>query len=182
MKNKDITVSVVVLAEGAPEQAIDRTIKDIFNQTWRNLEVVVTYIKGKDFDAMKDRWLTFPGNIFWCECENVNELLKKPFEICKGNYIFYKSVNPIIWYPRHIEHHLEIIEDTKYEAKWSYSLIEMKDTNTQEPMNNLGWRIDMPKIEQVLLDELCHSSDIKLDWISCIVDNNGMVHFIPVLM
>jgi len=182
MKKQDITVSVVVLAEGAPEQAIDKTLKDIFSQTWRNIEAIVTYTKGKDFDAMKDRWLTFPANIFWCECDNVGELLVKPFEFCKGDYIFYKSVNPIIWYPRHVEHHLEMFEESRFEGKWSYSLLEMKDAGVQEPMNNIGWRIDMPKIEQALFDEFCHSKDVKVDWNTCIAQQNGVTQFVPGLL
>ena len=42
MKNKDLTVSVILVIEGAQDDAIDKTLKDIFNQTWRNIEVVVS--------------------------------------------------------------------------------------------------------------------------------------------
>ncbi len=182
MKNKNILVSVILLAEGSNNQVLDKTLKDIFNQTWRNLEVIVTHSKQKNFNELKEKWFSFPANIHWCECDDVAEILSKPRTICNGDYIFYKSANPIIWYPRHIEYHLEILEESKVKTKWSYSLLDIKDLGVQEPINCLGWRLDFPRQDQFLLDEFCHSNDIIPNWKSCIVNQNNVTQFIPGLI
>jgi ADP-heptose:LPS heptosyltransferase len=82
--------------------------------------------------------------------------------------------------PRHIEHHLNLFSNSRNVPKWSYSYVEFKDSSAQNDiLNNLGWRIDFPKQEQFIIDELCHSKSIIPDWKSCVVTKNENAFFTP---
>jgi len=179
LKNKNILASVILVAESVQPEAVDLILKDIFKQTWAKIEVIVAYAKGADYEKLKDKWVTFPGNIFWLETDTGLDMLTKPIEKCLGDYIFYKTANSIKWYPRHIESHLDLLEYTNGKSLWSYSSVDTIDLSQPAPLNNLGWRIEFPSIEQFLLDELVHSNKIKVDWAKCIKIEGQNTLFVP---
>ena len=58
MKNNNSFVSVILLAEGANNQALDKTLKDLFNQTWKNLEVIVSCGTQTNVAETKEKWFS----------------------------------------------------------------------------------------------------------------------------
>jgi ADP-heptose:LPS heptosyltransferase len=165
-------VSVVLLAEKQNKNDINSTIRDILSQTYKNIEILVSYIKNDFVEELKKEWIG--KNIFWIEAGEGLDLIQKPSGRASGEYVFYKTINPVYWLPRHIESHITEMEFLKASSKWSYSFLELKASDIQEPLNNIGWRIDFPKPEELLLDEICHTTNIKPDWNLC-VENNQFV-------
>ena len=177
-------VSVIVIAELAPKQKISDCINLILNQTYKNVEILISYFKRNDIDDLKKSFFQVP-NIFWIESEQGFDIIQRPLKEASGNYIFYKSINPIIWYPRHIEHHLDLFNWNK-KAQWSFSFVELKNVlEFQQPYNTINWRLDKaPKQEQLLLDEIVHTKEIVPEWEKCLAsfDEGKTATFMPGLI
>jgi ADP-heptose:LPS heptosyltransferase len=177
--DKNMLVSVVLLAEQSSKENVEVTIRNVIEQTWQNTEIIIAALKTANYSELEKRYSTVDKNIQWLYIDNSLELLDTALENVRGELIFYKSVNPIRWYQRHIQHHIELLEHSKRRMKWSYSFLEIKGADQPEPLNNIGWRIEFPKEDQVLLDELVHTSDIKIDWKSCIQRDANNAYLIP---
>ena len=180
-------VSVILLAEQSPPDQIHQHISNIVNQTYKNLDLIISYKEGYDVSSLISKWNETSFNIQWVSANEGLELLNKPISKAIGDYIFYKTVNPIIWMPRHIEHHLELFKDQKGKALWSYSFLEYRNIREQQqPVNIIGYRINTDNIqkEQVLLDELVHHSSLKPEWEKCIAQIQGTqnIVFLPGLI
>jgi len=171
-KNKLVTV--IVLAEVAPLPAVNEALKSVFSQTFKQLDIIVSCFKRNDLQTLKDNWKE-KTNIRYFECDMGSlELLLKPQREALGDFIFYKSVNPVDWYPRHIEHHLDLFEwDDK--SSWSFSFTELKNiVEKSAPANTINYKIDKtPIAESFSVDEFCHLKKIIVDWSKCIVTTNG---------
>lgn len=180
-------VSVVLLAEVSPAEQIHQQLQNITSQTYKNLDILVSYKIGADLSQLISRWNDTSYNIQWIESNEGLDLLNKPIEKAIGEYVFYKTVNPIIWMTRHIEHHLELFVEQKGKALWSYSFLEYRNIKEQNlPFNSLGYRINTDNIpkEQILLDELVHHISLKPEWEKCIakVENTQQILFLPGLV
>jgi ADP-heptose:LPS heptosyltransferase len=175
-------VSVIVLAETAPFEAVNETIQNILNQTYKMLDIVVSADKKRpDMKALRDQWNSTP-NLRILETDGGIALIQEAIKIANGEFIFYKSVGPIGWLPRHIEHHLDLFRwDSK--ALWSFSFLEYKDiTQQQNPINVINWRIESaPDPKKIIADELCHLTEFKPDWNKMMVsfDEGKSITFFP---
>ncbi len=186
MKRIDQTtiVSVILLAEQSPTEQIHQQLQNIVNQTYKNLDIIVSYKNDYDVSSLISKWNETSYNIRWIPCNEGLDLLNIPLSKIIGEYVFYKTVNPIIWMPRHIEHHLELFKEQKNKALWSYSFLEYRNINEQNLLINvIGYRINTENIpkEQILLDELVHHSSLTPEWEKCIVQiqNTNQITFLP---
>lgn len=180
MKNK--TASIILIAGNTSAEALDLCINDMFKQTYKNIEVIVTYQQNFDIEPLKNKWLPFPGQIFWVPVNDGLDFITKGIEKSTGDYIFYKTTNPVKWYPRHVESHVKLMS-THDKYKWSYSYLDFKNGNDGSQLNNMGWRIDFPNVEQFILDELVHTRDLKINWEEGITKQaNGQAVFMPGLL
>lgn len=183
--NQDSLVSIIVLAESSPLDAINQNLQNIVTQTYKNLDIVVSYTQGYDISSVINRWNETSFNIQWLQCNEGLDLLNIPLSKCLGEYIFYKTINPIIWLPRHIEHHIELFKDQKGKALWSYSFLEYKNILEQnQPLNTINWRINTENLqkEQIILDELVHHISLKPEWEKCIAkieNQDNKILFLP---
>ena len=173
-----VLATVIVLAEHAPLELVHQNISNIYNQTHKNLDVIVAYFQRDDIQQLRDRWATTSYNIRWMEVPQGFELIFNPLKEALGDAVFYKSINPIFWMPRHIEHHLQLFKEDKG-AEWSYSLIEYRNMDEQNsPLNTLGYRIDTKiKPEQVVMDEICHVKSLTPPWDKCLSNIQGRTAF-----
>jgi ADP-heptose:LPS heptosyltransferase len=176
--------TVIVLAERAPSEVVHQTIANVFNQTYKNLDVIVTYFKRDDnLTEVKDRWATTSFPIRFIETTEGFELLYQPLREANGEIVFYKSVNPVFWLPRHIQHHMDLFKyDNK--AEWSYSFLEYRNMDEQNQfLNSLGFRVDTKlNPQQVVIDEIVHLKTITPAWQNCIANINGNNVFFPGLI
>jgi len=100
-------------------------------------------------------------------------------ELADGEVVFYKTLNNILWHPRHIQAHLEEMKRNK--TKWGFSHVEYQDIDLGEhPYNALAYRVnDAPPADRVSIDEICHLSSLKTDWNQCLrQDKNGTPYFV----
>ncbi len=176
-------VSVILLAEASPAEQINQHLQNIVSQTYKNLDIIVSYISTNNLTDLIARWNETSFNIQWLPCPEGIELLNNAISKADGEYIFYKTVNPVIWYSRHIEHHIELFYDQKFKSLWSYSFLEYRNIKEQnQPINVAGYRINTDNIlkEQVLLDELVHHISVKPEWEKCIIKTqNNQIMFLP---
>lgn len=181
---KDILATVIVLAEKSPVDTIHQNLSNIFAQTHKNLDVIVSCVEGNDVSSLIAKWEHTTFNITWLTSKQGLELISSPIKSALGEYIFYKSMNSIVWYPRHIEHHLELFTYDKRKSLWSFSHIEYKNLQEQGQMlNSMGWRIsNTPVKEQIIIDELVHHISVKPEWDKCIAIINGQQAFVPGLI
>ena len=181
MKHNSTIVSVVLIGEAAAPEAIQANLSNITQQTHKNLDILVAYTIGSDISSLVGKWMNSGFNIRWIACNNPLEFFTNPLKEAVGEYIFYKSTNPTIWYPRHIEHHLDLFHFQKGKATWSYSYLEYRNLDEQgQYINALGWRItnDFP-LEQIIVDELVHHVSINPEWNIAFMRQNDRNVFIP---
>lgn len=174
------TATVILLAERAPADAIHQNLSNIFNQTYKDIEVIVSYFKRDDLTELKEKWGTTSFPIKFLECPEGFELLYNALKEATGELIFYKSVNPVFWLPRHIQHHIELFKyDPK--AEWSYSFIEYRNMDEQNQfLNALGYRVDTKlNPQQVVVDEIVHVKSLVPEWNKCLANINGNTVFFP---
>lgn len=164
---QEVFVSVILLAEDTGTQHTQAAIENVLTQTHENIEIIVSTLfdadelKKKHEDNWRVKFLdSDPQSDFFNECK----------KIASGDVIFYKTVTNVLWFPRHIEAHLEELRKNK-RAKWALSHIEYRDVdNPDHPLNTIGFRIENPpETEKVILDELVHYPDVECDFSKCII-------------
>jgi len=167
-------VSVLVLADDAPIEAINESITNVLNQTYKTLEVLVSISKERqDVSKLQERWNDTP-NLQFIPSNPALGIIQDPLSGIHGDYVFYKAMGPITWLPRHIEHHLDLFRwDNK--AQWSFSFLEFKNVaEQQQAINVLNWRIESsPSPQSIIIDELCHLAEFKPEWSKFVVSRDG---------
>ena len=181
--NKESLVSVVLVGEASPPEQINHFITQIVNeQTHKNLDILVVTIPRDDLESLQDEWNEKASGytIRFLEAAPGLDLVAMGADSAMGEVVFYKSCGGSVWYPRHIEVHLEEFNKDK-KAEWALSHIEKRDGNRpQEFLNALGWRIDVPpKIEEIILDEICHKVGLKVNWASMMKIQEGRQFIVP---
>ena len=85
-----------------------------------------------------------------------------------------------MWYPRHIQAHIESFNRDKG-TKWALSHVENRNIDQHDnPFNVLSYRIDNPPHpDNISLDEICHYKNIDVDWSSCVVKKDDLPLFYP---
>ena len=175
-------VSVIVLAEQGPEAIVNEAIDNVLHQTHKTLDLIVAITNRADLDKIRDRWKEV-SNMRWILSDGKDglALLESAVKEAKGDFIFYRTMGPHTWFPRHIEHHLDLFSWDK-KAVWSYSLLEYHNVaENAGPYNILNFRIEKPpKPEQVILDEICHYTELKIDFRKCVTPKDGgRLEFFP---
>jgi len=176
------TVSVIVLIEGAPEGVINDTIQNVISQTHKSLDLIVATHPFEDLAKIQDRWRQI-NNLSWAVTQEPGglSLLQAGQKLIKGEYVFYRTTGPASWFPRHIEHHLDLFAWDK-KAQWSHSIIEYHNlAEQQNPFNIVNFRLERPpNLDTVIVDEICHSAELQVDWTTCLKPGpNGQQRFFP---
>jgi len=169
--NKDLKVAVIIISENSEEAALENILTNVLEQTYPIDIYISSFIQD---DTVKNKLLSKGLNIIWDNADPKTKFLDELLNKLKHtyNYIFYKTVsNQVTWYPRHVQAHIENYK--KDSNKWSLSHIEYRDVDQEDNgYNCAGFRIsNPPKMEEILIDEISHSSNIEADWLSCIKDN-----------
>jgi len=175
-----LSASVIVLAERAPTDNVSQAIRNVLEQTYDDFEIIVSHFEREDIDQLKEK---FPGtqlNIRWVKANDGIALVTDALKLVSGDVVFYKTVNPAEWLPRHIEHHIECY-NTQRNSAWSYSLLEMKSLEERgQPLDSVGWRMDRNlKPEQIVLDELSHLTKLIPKWETCVIEHGNNKAFQP---
>lgn len=179
MSQKSILVSVIILAENSSESQLKQAIVNVFEQTHKNLDVIISCSDTTDIEKMSSSF-GIDMNLRWFKFPRGFDIINKPIKECYGEFIFYKTIDPIFWYPRHIEHHLKLFSLDK-KSKWSFSFLEYKNIQEQnQAFNALGWRLDKsPVVDKMIIDEFVHHSSIIPEWEKCITTVNNQTVFLP---
>jgi len=177
VNNEELLVSVLFLTENGEDDQILNVLKNITEQTHKNIELIISTFRN-DISNLIDECSRYFLNIKWA-CQTPGpDFINKIAERADGEFVFYKTLNNILWYPRHIQTHLEQFEkDNK--AKWSLSHVEYRNINSPNTkLSVLGYRIENPpQINKISLDEVVHHRSINSDWTTCLVENNGQTLF-----
>lgn len=172
MLEKNALASVILLAENCSEKDIEAAIENIFEQTHKNIELIVSSFR--DLSELQRKLLSISFNIKWIVTSPKIDLIDEVARESTGDVVFYKTVNNMMWYPRHIATHLiEYINNKR--IKWCLSHIEYRNLDLpNHPLNVIGYRINNPpKINEISLDEVSHLRTIAVDtnWSACLLKN-----------
>ena len=167
--NKDTLASVILLGESASDDDIQSAVKNIFEQTHKNIDLIISVFHEEVSDELKDKCSNFFLNVRWAIQKPSPVFIKEMVDMAEGDVIFYKTVNNVLWFPRHIEAHLEEFS-TDSKLRWGLSHIENRNLDqVDSPYNTLSYRIDNPPHPNaVTIDEICHFGNIDVDWSTCL--------------
>ena len=176
---EDKLVTVILLGENSDDKSIGHVINNIFEQTHSNIDLIVSTFRDVT-EEFKQKCSEISLSIRWVKQNPSEDFFKEIIDMADGDYVFYKTLNNILWYPRHIQAHLEEFKKNK-NSQWSFSHIEYKDVDLGDhPFNVISYRIDNPpKLDRVTIDEVCHSVKLGTDWTQCLrQDKNGNPFFL----
>ena len=175
-KLKDIFVSVILLAEDSPVEETEAAIKNITDQLHKNIEIIISSFVN--LDSIKNKFAK-DWRLKFIDSTPGEDYFQKCFDKVSGDYIFYKTVTSVLWFPAHITAHLEEFNGNDKIA-WQLSRLEYRDEQkSNHPLNTIGFRIASPPApKDIIIDEICHKPEVKIDWRSCIaVDENTKENF-----
>ena len=165
--NKDTLASVILLGEASSDDDIQAAVKNIFEQTHKNIDLIVSIFNKNISDQLKDFCSNLFLNVRWVMHEPSPNFIQELVEKVEGTLVFYKSVNNVLWFPRHIEAHIEEFNNDP-KLRWGLSHIENRNLDqANSPYNTLSYRIDNPPHpEAVSIDEIslqrCASKLVRL--------------------
>lgn len=124
-------VSVITPVYNA-EKVIGKTLESIFNQTYKNIEIVLVDDCSKDKSRqvieryMKDH----PEIVYFCQSTNqgAGAARNKALELAKGQYVAFLDADDM-WHPEKIQKQLDLLRKKK--GAFSYTAIQMVDENDQ---------------------------------------------------
>jgi hypothetical protein len=177
--NKDTLASVILLGEASSDDDIQAAVKNIFEQTHKNIDLIVSIFNKNISDQLKDFCSNLFLNVRWVMHEPSPNFIQELVEKVEGTLVFYKSVNNVLWFPRHIEAHIEEFNNDP-KLRWGLSHIENRNLDqANSPYNTLSYRIDNPPHpEAVSIDEICHYSDVPVNWSDCLRQQDGVPVFL----
>ena len=178
MKNKNLSASVLVFVEDVEDEVILECLKNIKEQTFKNIEVIISSFKGSNSEEVKEQASNMFLNCRWIHHSPTADFINRALDMATGDIVFYKTINNVLWYPRHIESHMELFEREK-KLKWSLSHIENKDMSKSHiTYNTISFRIqNPPQPSEIIIDEISHYSNVSSDWSKCIVQNGEATGF-----
>ena len=179
MLEDNVLVSVILVTEDAEDDDVFNTFKNITEQTHKNIDIVISTFR-EDITELKEKCAGLHLDVRWAQQAIGGNFLGEILEITDGELIFYKTVNNCLWFPRHIQAHIESFNRDKG-TKWSLSHVENRNVDQHDsPYNTLSYRIDNPPHpDKITLDEICHYKDITIDWAGCLVQQNEVPLFYP---
>ena len=172
-------VSVVLITEDANDEDVFNTFKNITEQTHRKIDIIISTFR-EDIDELKEKCAKLHLDVRWAQHSPGKDFLGEVLTLADGELFFYKTVNNCLWYPRHIQAHIESFnKDTG--TKWALSHVENRNIDQPDsPYNTLSFRIDNPPHpDNITLDEICHYKDLSVDWAACVVQKDSMPLFYP---
>lgn len=124
-------VSVIIPVYNA-EKVIGKTLASVFNQTYKNMEIVLVDDCSKDKSSqvieafMKDH----PEIVFFCQQKNqgAGAARNKALELAKGQYVAFLDADDM-WHPEKIQKQIELLREKK--GAFSYTAIQMVAQNDQ---------------------------------------------------
>ena len=179
MLEDDVLVSVILVTEDAEDDDVFNTFKNITEQTHKNIDIVISTFR-EDITELKEKCAGLHLDVRWAQQSVGGNFIGEILEITDGELIFYKTVNNCLWFPRHIQAHIESFNRDKG-TKWALSHVENRNIDQYDsPYNTLSYRIDNPPHpDKITLDEICHYKDITIDWAGCLVQQNEVPLFYP---
>ena len=172
-------VSVILITEDATDEDVFNTFKNITEQTHKKIDIIISTFR-EDIDDLKEKCAKLHLDVRWAQQGPGKDFLSDILELVDGEIIFYKTVNNCLWFPRHIQSHIESFnKDTG--TKWALSHVEKRNIDQHDnPYNTLSFRIDNPPHpDNITLDEICHYKDLKVDWGACLVQKDDVPLFYP---
>ena len=178
-------VSVVLITEQSDDDDIYAVIKNVVEeQTHQNVDLIVSSFRNQDdCGELMDKSSKLHLDIRWVFQEPNNNFIRDLTDLAEGEIVFYKTTNNNLWYPRHLEVHIDTYnKDHGY--GFCLSRIEERNLdNADSPFSTLSWRIDnVPEIEQIVLDEISHVGHVDTDWSVCLKSDAGAPLFYPGLV
>ena len=172
-------VSVILITEDATDEDVFNTFKNITEQTHKKIDIIISTFR-EDIDDLKEKCAKLHLDVRWAQQGPGKDFLSDILELVDGEVIFYKTVNNCLWFPRHIQSHIESFnKDTG--TKWALSHVEKRNIDQHDnPYNTLSFRIDNPPHpDNITLDEICHYKGLKVDWGACLVQKDDIPLFYP---
>ena len=178
--SRDTLASVILISESTDDDGLYTVIKNIVEeQTHKKIDLIVSsFREEEDCKEIMERASKLHLDVRWIFHKPDNNFIEPLSELAEGEVIFYKTTNNCLWFPRHIEVHLDNYnKDNGY--GFSLSRIEQRNLDIPEsPYATLSWRIaSVPEIEQIIIDEISHVGHLETDWSQCLRDNNGQPVF-----
>jgi ADP-heptose:LPS heptosyltransferase/SAM-dependent methyltransferase len=186
MLDNQSLVSVLLLTEDAADDDVFNTFKNITEQTHKKIDIIVSTFRD-DIDKLKERCAELHLDVRWAQQSPGGDFIGELLKLVDGEIVFYKTVNNCLWYPRHIEAHIESFNRDKG-TKWALSHVENRNVDQHDnPFNTLSYRIDNPPHpDNITLDEICHycnndhtDTGIDIDWTACLVQKDDVPLFYP---
>jgi len=172
-------VSVVLITEDAKDEDVFNTFKNITEQTHRKIDIIISTFR-EDIDELKEKCAKLHLDVRWAQHSPGKDFLGEVLTLADGELFFYKTVNNCLWYPRHIQAHIESFNKDNG-TKWALSHVENRNIDQPDsPYNTLSFRIDNPPHpDNITLDEICHYKDLSVDWAACVVQKDELPLFYP---
>jgi len=176
--NKDTLVSVILLGESAEDDDIQSAVKNIFEQTHKNTDLIISVFHEEISDDLRKKCGEFFLNVRWVTQKPSLEFIQELVALADGEIVCYKTINNVLWFPRHIEAHIEEFNSDP-KLRWALSHVETRNLDQADsPYNTLSFRIDNPPHpEAVTIDEIVHYNNISVDWASCLQMENDSPMF-----
>jgi ADP-heptose:LPS heptosyltransferase len=162
----DVHATVIYIAEAQDATFAAKIFKSIENQTFKNFDVIVSYIEGQfnieDFEKYVEENVNLPLSVTikYYSNKDIYKLLDSAKDLVDeiSDFIFIKTAMPNIWSNNHILSHIEDYS-CKYNKKKMFQLsnISVRDINydINHPFGAIAYRIeDSPKLDGILLDEI----------------------------
>ena len=178
--SEDTLVSVILITETVDDDGVYAVIKNVVEeQTHNKIDLIVSSFREEDdCKEVMERASKLHLDIRWIFHKPENNFIDPLGALAEGEVVFYKTTNNCLWFPRHIQVHLENYnKDSGY--GFSLSRLEQRNLdNPDSPYATLSWRIaNVPEVEQIIIDEISHIGHLETDWGQCLKDNNGQPVF-----
>lgn len=120
-------VSVIIPVYNA-EKYLDRTLKSVFLQTYKNIEVVLVDDGSKDgsLDIIKNYQSNYQGIIYYLQEENMGAgcARNKALELARGQYVAFLDSDDL-WMRDKLEHQINLMKEKQ--SPFCFTAIEMID-------------------------------------------------------
>lgn len=124
-------VSVITPVYNA-EKVIGKTLESVFNQTYKNIEIVLVddCSKDKSRRVIEQYMNNHPEIVYYCQSTNqgAGATRNKALELARGQYVAFLDADDM-WHPEKIQKQIELLK--KKNGAFSYTAIQMIDENGQ---------------------------------------------------
>lgn len=126
----DGLVSVIMPIYNAEKYLVD-TLNSIFNQSYKNIEIVLVddYSKDKSAEIISEFRKEHPEIVYYLQEKNMGAgaARNKALELAKGQYVAFLDSDDM-WMPSKIQRQIDLMNEKN--SPFSYTAIEMMDENS----------------------------------------------------